>query len=623
MNTAEYIIKKLEELGVNDFFGVSGQNKLNFVNCIKNKTNINFIQCLNEFDAGNAASGYAKIRGFASAIFKYGISELNFLSTISACYSENIPVVYISELPSSNENDKISEPNYNHSDLIKFYKNITSGCTILSKSNSKSEIDKLFKTLVRERKPVYIGIPEEIANAEISDEYSDNEWESDKKNLLHAVSKIINKINNSKNPVIIGDGLIKAFDAKLEYQEFVSKSQIPVTNFLMGTNIIDMEYEKYLGGYFSKFKNPIVQKYVEDSDCLISVGALYGSINSFGESLPFNINSHIAIYGTYTYVDNQKFDNIKMADVLSEITKQIEPSSINIEKSNIGYRDKFSEDEKLSIDAIFTKLQGFIRENDILVIDNGIIPFGAFQMKLPAGVEIISNISSNIKGWATSAGIGVCAAKSGARVIVITGDGSHQASALEIGTYFKINSKPIIVVINNKGFSLNRYLYGDLESESCNIPNMNYAKFVRSFDGDVWSIKAGTTDDFEKALKVTQIMNKMCYIEAETEPFDIPEIAKLYTGYSELLPSNNEDNCEDSVIIENNSDENIAEPEESIITEETGLSEPESESENTDISEKSSYDDVDLSKYTSSGFKYETMVHANLSEEDTEADDNE
>ena len=36
MNTAEYLIKKLEELGINDFFGVPGDYNFNVLYAIEN-----------------------------------------------------------------------------------------------------------------------------------------------------------------------------------------------------------------------------------------------------------------------------------------------------------------------------------------------------------------------------------------------------------------------------------------------------------------------------------------------------------------------------------------------------------------------------------------------------------
>ena len=55
---------------------------------------------------------------------------------------------------------------------------------------------------------------------------------------------------------------------------------------------------------------------------------------------------------------------------------------------------------------------------------------------------------------------------------------------------------------------------------------INYSKFARVFEGDIWATKVNTIDDLDKALKVTQIMNKMCYVEICIESFKDSEIIK-------------------------------------------------------------------------------------------------
>ena len=39
MNTAEYLVKKLEELGINDFFGLPGDYNFNILYAIENNLN--------------------------------------------------------------------------------------------------------------------------------------------------------------------------------------------------------------------------------------------------------------------------------------------------------------------------------------------------------------------------------------------------------------------------------------------------------------------------------------------------------------------------------------------------------------------------------------------------------
>ena len=86
--------------------------------------------------------------------------------------------------------------------------------------------------------------------------------------------------------------------------------------------------------------------------------------------------------------------------------------------------------------------------------------------------------------------------------------------------------------MNNGGYTIERILCNNPENPFNDIVQMDYTKFVRSFKGDVWATRVETKDDFDKALRVTQMMNKLCYIEVVTDNMDMPELIKMYTGKS-------------------------------------------------------------------------------------------
>ena len=531
MNTADYLIKKLEELGINHFFGLPGDYNFNILYAVENNPNTTWVGCTNELNAGYAADGYARMNGFGAVITTYGVGELSAINAIAGSYSENIPVISIVGVPASKclEDKTLVHHNFQNVDCYAFYeahKPVTEASTYLTRDNAKLEIDRILKVFVKERKPVYVAIPLDVAKMEISDREVSYEWTSDSETLKAVANKIATKINKSKNPVILGDSLIKKFDAKLEYKEFVEHTKIPVTNFMMGTNLVDMDWEKYLGGYYSQFRNPIAQKHLENTDCLIAVGAVYSDLNAFGFNLPYKINEHIAIYGTYCYVDGVRFDNVKMSDVLEAVTKLTDTKDIRIEQVSIGYACKQAENKPLSSDYIYPRLQEFIKENDIVVAETGIVPNGVCQMKFPNNVDMQTQTLWGSIGWATPATLGVCLAKPKNRVILITGEGSHQLTAMEIGNMMRRGIKPIVIVLNNEGYTIERLLSDNIEDEFNNIMQMNYSKFARVFEGDVWSTRVTTEEDFDKALKVTQIMNKLCYIEICTEKLDTPALTK-------------------------------------------------------------------------------------------------
>ena len=166
-------------------------------------------------------------------------------------------------------------------------------------------------------------------------------------------------------------------------------------------------------------------------------------------------------------------------------------------------------------------------------------------------------------------------------MILITGEGSHQQTAMEIGSMLRYGVKPVIVVINNHGYSTDRLFSDNLSGGFNDVMQMNYAKFARCFEGDIWATKVNTAEDFDKALRVTQIMNKLCYIEACIDSLDtssltreliktlkskihdvkIPEtnINNIYRSIEEVTLSVPESDSEYQTVVHKAFDENLSE----------------------------------------------------------------
>ena len=531
MNTAEYLVKRLEELGINDFFGLPGDYNFNLLYAVENNRNTRWIGCTNELNAGYAADGYARMRGYGAVITTYGVGELSAINAIAGSMAENIPVISIVGVPAQNciKNNVRVHHNFREVNYYAFYeayKNVTAASAYLTDNNPKAEIDRILKVFVKERKPVYIAIPIDVAERDISDEYTSYEWTSDTANLKLVSEKIAKKINNSVNPVILGDVLVKRFDSRIEYREFVEKTGLPVTNFLMGTNLVNMDYEKYLGGYFSKYANPAAQNRVENTDCLVAVGVVYSDLNSFGFNLPFEINNHIAIYGTHTFIDGRRYDNVKMSEVLEKSAELVKKREVTVEKPIWDTNLPEPSQEPLTSDYIYPRIMKFLSENDIVVAETGIIPHGLVPLKFPQNTELQTQTLWGSIGWATPAAMGVCLAKRVNRVILVTGEGSHQLTAMEVGSMLRYKLKPIIMVLNNNGYTVERALSKSPDDKFNDIMQMNYAKFARVFGEDIWSVKVSSEEEFDKALRVSQIMDKLCYIEICTESMDMPELTK-------------------------------------------------------------------------------------------------
>jgi indolepyruvate decarboxylase len=88
--------------------------------------------------------------------------------------------------------------------------------------------------------------------------------------------------------------------------------------------------------------------------------------------------------------------------------------------------------------------------------------------------------------------------------------------------------KPIIVVINNSGYTIERALCKNPMDIFNNIASWNYSKLPQVFNGKSWTKRVETEQEFHDALKQAGIeqKDKLCYIEICTDKMDMPKLAK-------------------------------------------------------------------------------------------------
>ena len=75
ITVVDYLIKRLEELGVTDIFGLPGDFNFNIIEAIEKNKNTSWIGCTNELNAGYAADGYARVKGYGALVTTYGVGE--------------------------------------------------------------------------------------------------------------------------------------------------------------------------------------------------------------------------------------------------------------------------------------------------------------------------------------------------------------------------------------------------------------------------------------------------------------------------------------------------------------------------------------------------------------------
>ena len=128
---------------------------------------------------------------------------------------------------------------------------------------------------------------------------------------------------------------------------------------------------------------------------------------------------------------------------------------------------------------------------------------------------------------------------SAARTILITGEGSHQMTAQEISQFDRYGLKPIIFVLNNNGYLIERLLAERPDYYYNDIAKWQYHRLPEGLGCEGWMIrKAATCGELDRVLAELSDINTGAYVELIMPEMSAPELMKamhdnLKSMYSE------------------------------------------------------------------------------------------
>ena len=147
---------------------------------------------------------------------------------------------------------------------------------------------------------------------------------------------------------------------------------------------------------------------------------------------------------------------------------------------------------------LFGRLNRLLAEYaDMTVIaDIGDSLFGAADLEMHRHTEFLSPAYYTSMGFGVPAAVGASMANPDARILVIVGDGAFQMTGMELSTIARHGLNPIVVVLNNHGYTTERFL---LDGPFNDIQDWAYHK-VPEVVGAGLGIEVRTVGELDAAL---------------------------------------------------------------------------------------------------------------------------
>jgi indolepyruvate decarboxylase len=276
---------------------------------------------------------------------------------------------------------------------------------------------------------------------------------------------------------------------------------------------------------------------VEDSELVLDLGGV--SLNdetTAGFSDRLDHARFISLGLNDVRIGDQVFGNVRLADMLAELAK-LKPFAPRFRRTPEAAQPlKGNSSDKITMDALYSRYAAFIQPGDSVVLESGSSSLGLPPMTLPDDVQVHIQMLWGSIGWATGAAFGIALADRNRRTILITGEGSHQLTANEIGNMGRYAANPIIFVLNNDGYMVERALEPYADWSYNDLAKWRYADLPRALGCSDWvTVRVETLGELDAAMKAARESKSGAYIEIISGRMDMPiNLAFAHTRLKEL-----------------------------------------------------------------------------------------
>jgi indolepyruvate decarboxylase len=539
VSVADYIVQRIADEGVAHCFGVAGDYLFPICNAIESSQKVKWIGCANELNAAYAADGYARIRGAGMLATTYGVGELSALNGVMGAKAERSLVFHVVGMPSY-QNQRLSKIAHHTLGDGQFgnFAGLSAAATccsaLINPDNCVIEMERVIAEARRNNQPTYILVPSDHALAPVSPvDVRPLTLKSNEAALKKAVVAISERLKGAKSVVVLPAFTIARLGLQNQLRDAIEALGCPFATMVMEKCLIDESHPQYAGLYAGAMSAQSVREIVEGAEVVIDLGGVnLNDITTAAYSARLDPARFITVGLNDVRVGEKVISGVRLQDMLVELAKLKSPAPPfrrTVESAPPPTAGKPS--DRITMDALYPRYAAFIRAGDTAVLETGSSTLGVMPMRLADGVRVEAQALWGSIGWATAAALGVALADPSRRTILITGEGSHQLTANEIGSMGRFAANIIVFVLNNEGYPIERALEENPDWSYNDLAPWRYAELPRALGCADWlAAQVTTLGELDAAMKAARESKSGAYIEVVGQRMDMPPILAFAHG---------------------------------------------------------------------------------------------
>ena len=467
-----YLGRRLEQLGIGHLFGLPGDFNLALLDELLAATRLRWVGSANELNAGYAADGYARLRRGPSAfVTTFGVGELSAVNALAGSYAEDVPVVHVVGLPPTRAmadgallHHSLADGDLGH--FVRIAAEVTACAVVVRAQGAAAAIDQALLTAVGSSKPVYLGVPADVAVAPVPAAPLARPLRvlrSDPGAAAEFAQALAEFLGGAPEVTVLAGPRLHRRRLEDRMRAVAAQNGVRVATQSASKALLDESHPANLGVYAGRFtRSAQTRARVDEARPLVLAGVVMTDFLTGSFSHGFDPDAAIDLQLDHARIAGTAFYGVYLEESLRLLEEALEaraprPAPLprqHVAPARVG--GPADPDADLTHAQFWPLLQQWLAPGTLLVAEAGTSFYGALEITLPDGCDLLGQPVWSSIGYTLPATLGALLADPEREAVLVIGDGSAQLTVQELGRVFALGLTPTILLVNNSGYTVER-----------------------------------------------------------------------------------------------------------------------------------------------------------------------
>ncbi len=553
----DYLARRLEQAGVGHVFGVPGDYCLQLFDSLE-ASSMQVVGTCNELNAGYAADAYARLNGVGAVAVTYDVGGFSLLNAIVGAHAERVPVIAISGAPRTTEARSMHVLHHTTGDLAvqyKAYRTVTEAAVRLQDSgHAPEQIDEAVSAALLHRRPAYIEVPLDLATARCRAPGTfpaPAPAASDAGAVREAVEETAQMLERAAadaevaDPVVVMAGVeAHRLGVVPELQDLVELLGCPFVTTIHGKSVLPESHPQFAGVYIGALGRPASHHAVDNARVVLSLGNLMTDVDLGLYTARIDSSALVTANSDRVRIGHHVYNDVTLGDFIAGLLKRL-PAGLFRQRAPGAATTRGTSaapaatsapaepyepvpDAPITIARFYRRVQHLIDRlgsGTSVLADAGDAFFSAADLRIPDGGRFLCQAFYLSIGWTVPATLGVGCAAPVVRPMTFVGDGAFQMTAQEVSTMVRLRQHPVIFVVNNGGYVIERYIHDGPYND---IQSWRYGELARVFGGPP-GLTVRTEGDLERAVEhIVAHPDELALVDVQVDRMDASETLRRF-----------------------------------------------------------------------------------------------